>query len=431
MSAPLQPITIRGRYLWQGDKRFVVRGVVYQDNTLGRQPYDPIVDEELPGLRHDVTLFKELGINTILVYNINPSKPHAQAMKLLEEAGIYVLACVYLNAKGISRHDPYGSYNAENVQSYFRTIDVMASFPNTLGMFVAQRLINSMMNDASCVACTLVIAAVVKDLKRYMNLRHKVAGQRILPVAYGGDNDGFRDKQVFEYLRTREESERIDFWTFTKYTWETSQSEMSSNLTTNFTHTNIPIFLSEYSDEPSPPNNSPQTNPTRPSNATTTLLSPSSPTHQILSGGCLYEFTRGPGNDYGLVRHLPHDETQYPGLPGGALRQALETERQNAAEQRTTDQGVILITQDFMTYKEKLEETRGGGEINQVEEGVEGVEGEGPTETISHPNPSSTPPMTMREQSEETNNVFSISGQVPSSCIHWESERLRIESNEE
>lgn len=226
-----------------------MRGVVYQDNALDRQPYDPISDEELPRLRHDVALFKELGVNTILVYQIDSSKPHTQAMKLLEEAGIYVLIQAYPLLRGINRFDPYGSYNAANVQSYFRTIDLMASFPNTLGAFVAQTLINSSMDDAASRDCTLVIAAVIRDLKKYMHLKNQTTGQRILPVAYGADKDGFRDRQIFEFLRTRETSERIDFWTvrhicqdgsmladtvkFTKYTWNTtstSQTESSSDL---------------------------------------------------------------------------------------------------------------------------------------------------------------------------------------------------------
>lgn len=53
----------------------MIRGIVYQRSDAmggphGFQPYenvDPIADAELPRLQHDVELFKELGVNTILV----------------------------------------------------------------------------------------------------------------------------------------------------------------------------------------------------------------------------------------------------------------------------------------------------------------------------------------------------------------------------
>lgn len=43
--------------------KFFVRGVVYQVPNL----QDPISDARLPELRHDIKLFKELGLNTLYV----------------------------------------------------------------------------------------------------------------------------------------------------------------------------------------------------------------------------------------------------------------------------------------------------------------------------------------------------------------------------
>lgn len=74
------PITVRGRYFWRGDERvrhcmtasnitstnptkFFIRGVVYQIPDM----QDPISDARLPQLRHDISLFKELGLNTLFV----------------------------------------------------------------------------------------------------------------------------------------------------------------------------------------------------------------------------------------------------------------------------------------------------------------------------------------------------------------------------
>lgn len=83
----------------------------------------------------------------------------------------------------------------------------MASFPNTLGFLVADSLINDTFSEI----CAPVITAVVRDLKKYMNLKHQATGQRILPVGFGeGQYDG--DVKVLNYFAAGDESSRIDFW---------------------------------------------------------------------------------------------------------------------------------------------------------------------------------------------------------------------------
>jgi len=124
------PITIRGRYLWRGDERFFVRGVTYQVPDL----QDPISDARLPQLRHDVELFKELGLNTLFVYWVDDTKRHGQAMKLLEEAGIYVFTGISTRFNSINRLDPYASYHSTAMTEFFQTVNLMAQYPNTLGL---------------------------------------------------------------------------------------------------------------------------------------------------------------------------------------------------------------------------------------------------------------------------------------------------------
>jgi hypothetical protein len=43
--------------------KFFVRGVAYQVRSV----FDSISDDRLPQLKHDITLFKELGLNTLFV----------------------------------------------------------------------------------------------------------------------------------------------------------------------------------------------------------------------------------------------------------------------------------------------------------------------------------------------------------------------------
>lgn len=94
----------------------MIRGVVYQEYSHQRFQISPTVlssdeisDDRLEQLELDIGLFKELGVNAIfvcqcerlcsllkladlLIDTINNAKCHDKAMKMLEKAGIYVLA---------------------------------------------------------------------------------------------------------------------------------------------------------------------------------------------------------------------------------------------------------------------------------------------------------------------------------------------------
>jgi hypothetical protein len=85
---------------------------------------------------------------------------------------------------------------------------MMANFPNTLGVSVADNLIN----DKDSKSCVPFVAAVIRDLKRYMGLKNRTAGQRILPIGYGGTTSDERDLKVLEYLSTGDEMNCVDFW---------------------------------------------------------------------------------------------------------------------------------------------------------------------------------------------------------------------------
>lgn len=73
---------------------------------------------------------------------------------------------------------------------------------------------DQLINNASTETCAPVMAAVARDLKQYMRLRHQATGQRILPIASGtGGNNTAQDGEVLEYLVAGEKADRFDFWT--------------------------------------------------------------------------------------------------------------------------------------------------------------------------------------------------------------------------
>ncbi|KAH0279238.1 glycolipid anchored surface protein GAS1, partial [Aureobasidium melanogenum] len=92
-------------------------------------------------LEQNVVLFKELGINTLYIYSVDNTKQHDKAMKLLQEAGIYVVVGVSTPSCCINRSDPYGSYNTANVSSFLKTAGVMAGYANTLGIVATYHML--------------------------------------------------------------------------------------------------------------------------------------------------------------------------------------------------------------------------------------------------------------------------------------------------
>jgi hypothetical protein len=149
-------------------------------------------------------------------------------MKLLEEAGIYVFAVsvypslrflyieltIHVSIKGvttpkncISRVDPE-SYNPDNMTSFFKRVDTMARFPNTLGLLVSSELINS--DETMPIAA--ILKAVVRDLKKYMKIQNGAHGQRVLPLGYQAATAQVRDQEVLEYLTAVGGESSLDFW---------------------------------------------------------------------------------------------------------------------------------------------------------------------------------------------------------------------------
>lgn len=206
---------------------------------------------------------------------------------------------------------------------------MLAAYPNCLGVLAG----NEVVNDSNTVRAVPVIRAVVRDLKRYLRLKHEVTGQRVLPVGYSAAD--VRDLEDFtrDYLSAGDEASRLDFWsvslseallgcgtilltrhrrttirgrvlricrsadTAIRYVYAFNFSvilraeiRLTPTKVEHNSHLHIPAFFSEYGAN---------TNSPRDFGETAAMLSPEM-TH-IFSGGFVYEFWRS-GNGFGLVK---------------------------------------------------------------------------------------------------------------------------------
>ncbi|KAI1411230.1 glycoside hydrolase family 72 protein [Hypoxylon sp. FL1857] len=252
MAPTLAPVTVKGRYLWAGNKRFLVNGVVYQPHGPGIRDVagplkDPLSDDKLNYLERSIPLLKELHINTLICFHVREENNHDAAMNLLAEAGIYVLPCIspVQDAPGFGRDMPVDVYKAEVVQYYFRAIDKMAQYSNTLGIVISYEYIK----DVDQTPKAHVFRSIVRDVKRYMRLMATKKTQRVLPIGIFAMDVWELIKPQFDYFAAGPDSEAIDFFAFNNFFWDIRSPRPQSSykrLFDLFSDASIPVFFSKY-----------------------------------------------------------------------------------------------------------------------------------------------------------------------------------------
>ena len=89
---------------------------------------------------------QKLGVNTIRVYNLDPSLDHSKCASIFNAAGIYMILDVNspLPGESINRLEPWTSYNTDYLNRAFGIIENFMGFSNTLAFFSANEVINDL-----------------------------------------------------------------------------------------------------------------------------------------------------------------------------------------------------------------------------------------------------------------------------------------------
>ncbi|RCI16877.1 hypothetical protein L249_2040 [Ophiocordyceps polyrhachis-furcata BCC 54312] len=284
----LPPVEVRGTaFVVAGQDRFYIRGIDYQPGGSSGGK-DPLANPAI--CRRDIEHFAELGINTIRVYMVDNSRKHDECMKLLDEAGIYLILDVNNPGYSINRADPHKSYNTAYLKSIFATVNQFARYNNTLAFFSGNEVIN---DDPGSEASAPYVKAVTRDIKNYLRTR----GFRAIPVGYSAADVELNAIQVADYMNCGSDDMRSDFFAFNDYSFCNSDFETSRwrEKVRTFSDYGIPILyvellLSEYGCIQSRP---------RKFDEMAALMSPAMTS--VYSGGLLYEYSEE-SNNYGIVR---------------------------------------------------------------------------------------------------------------------------------
>lgn len=231
-------------------------------------------------------------VNTIRSYNVDPTLNHDECASIFNEAGIYMIIDVNspLSGQNLDRSNPSGSYTTGYLSHVFSVIQAFMSYPNTLGFFSGNEIINDV---PTATANPPYIRAVQRDMKNYI-AQH---APRTIPVGYSAADVRVILEDQFNYMQCEipnsgNDTSRSDFFGLNSYSWcgstATFQSAGYDQLVTIFGNTTIPVFFSEYGcNTPSP----------RVFDEVQALYGPQM---TVMSGGLVYEFTQG-SNNYGVV----------------------------------------------------------------------------------------------------------------------------------
>jgi hypothetical protein len=217
-----------------------MKGVAYQaspTNSTSGTFVDPLADEN--GCKRDIPLLQELGTNTIRVYAINTTQDHTACMKLLNDAGIYVVSDLSEPTLSINRNSP--EWDDRLYARYTAVVDSLAPYSNVLGFFAG----NEVSNEVNNTNASPFVKAAIRDMKKYI----KAKNYRTIPIGYATNDDQKIRAGLADYFDCGTSAESADFWGYNIYSWCGDSSYTLSGYdqrTKEFENYNIPAFFAEY-----------------------------------------------------------------------------------------------------------------------------------------------------------------------------------------
>lgn len=255
----LIPITVKGKRFikpntdasTQGEV-FFIKGIDYQPG--GSSGYDSSTGQDAlsnpDACYRDAYAFQQLNINTLRIYSLNPDTNHDECMTIFNNAGIYFILDVNSGEYGgsLNRADPSGSYNANYLSRVFKFIEAFKNYPNVLGFFSGNEVINDQSNYAEITPN--YIRAVQRDMKQYI-AKHS---NRTIPVGYSAADSVTLRRATFEYLQCfidgdEDDDSRSDFFGLNSYEWCSPSNWEDSgydDLNSTMANTTLPLLFSEF-----------------------------------------------------------------------------------------------------------------------------------------------------------------------------------------
>jgi hypothetical protein len=160
-------------------------------------------------------------------------------MKLLSEAGIYLISDLSDPTQSIDRSDP--NWLTTLYSRYTSVIDELSQYNNTIGFFAG----NEVANTVDTTDSAAFVKAAVRDMKSYI----KEKGYRSMGVGYATADVSSIRVDLANYFDCASADESVDFWGYNIYSWCGNSTYADSGYkdrTEQFANYTVPVFFAEY-----------------------------------------------------------------------------------------------------------------------------------------------------------------------------------------
>ncbi|HJO94250.1 MAG TPA: hypothetical protein QF753_12690 [Victivallales bacterium] len=255
------PVTVYGNKFVYNDgshKRINIKAICFQpvDNPVGAQ--DAISDANLENIENLYeNYWKKANINTIRVYQVDPTQDHSQVMNYLNSKGIYVMIGMVTGgpaATCIYARNANANYNLAAVCS--RVIAVAKKFniySNVLCYSVSNELLAQPISNGTFGAGSDPMAAsYVKGVIKYLKAYQKQYAPRNIPIGVVLRDDPSFTLDAMSYYISGSKDECADFIGYNTYRWNGGDDTGRMNAYLNLYNLlapiarYAPIILTEY-----------------------------------------------------------------------------------------------------------------------------------------------------------------------------------------
>ncbi|OMH79389.1 pH-responsive protein 1 [Zancudomyces culisetae] len=277
-------LTIKGSKFFDSvtGQQFYFKGIDYQpEKGAPEGDLDPLADST--GCTRDAAVFKDLGVNSIRVYQTDYSRNHDACMKTFNDAGIYVLIDIPTPKYSIDRSNP--SWNTELLNMYKLKVDAFINYQNLAGFIIG----NEVANDVPTTASAAFVKAALRDIKTYIRSKKKN-----IPVGYVDNDDLDIRLSLIAYFNCGSDPmAQADFYGVNTYRWcganATFKSSGYDQMAEPFKNYSVPSIVTEYGCNVVQP---------RSLGEMGSIYGPD--LQDIMSGGFLYQYSQE-DNNYGIV----------------------------------------------------------------------------------------------------------------------------------